>query len=380
MKFRNSCILALLALLQSTAKSATVLPIVGPHRFDVATTSQLLTDSKRLDPFAKDGRQRSIMVSGYYPIKSCDQGRAEPYMPPATAAFQNEKFAVYGLPNGTFDALSLETCNKTAKRKSCSSESLPVVLFSGALGTSRFLYGNMLQSIAAAGYFVLSIDHPYDADVVEFPNGTLIAAANIDSDADVELAVTTRVKDMVFLQQQFANNSAMIKLLPGFPRGRHAPKTAVVGHSLGGAAAAAAMAEMKSVSGGVNIDGTMFGPVLKSGFNRPFMLLGHDNKTQETDPSWKAIWPKLTGWKREFEVKKAAHYSFSDLPIITSSLGLQSKLPPQVGEVLGTIEGRRMAGLTVTYVTAFLDKFLKGDSGSILNGKNKEYPEVVRAE
>jgi predicted dienelactone hydrolase len=236
----------------------------------------------------------------------------------------------------------------------------------------------MLQSIAAAGYLVLSIDHPYDADVVEFPNGTLVTEVDISTDAEVELAVTTRVKDMMFVHQQLSNSSAMAKILPGFLRGRRTPKVAVVGHSLGGAAAAAAMVAMPSVRGGVNLDGTMFGSVLTTGFDRPFMLIGHENKTQETDPSWKAIWPKLTGWKRELEVKKAAHYSFSDLPIITSSLGLQSQLPAEVGQVLGTIEGRRMAGLTVTYVTAFLDKVLKDSSNGILDGKSKEYPEVVR--
>jgi pimeloyl-ACP methyl ester carboxylesterase len=378
MKFQITFNLAFLALLQSSAASISILPVVGSHCYDVAMTSQMLTDPKRLDPFANDGRPRSVMISGFYPTKSCHKGGVERYMPLATATFQNDKFAAYGLPNGSFDAIGLKTCREIGKSKDCGSSSLPLVLFSGALETSRLLYGNMLQSIAAAGYLVVSIDHPYDADVVEFPNGTLIRAVDISSDADIELAITTRVKDITFVYEQLANTSAAADILPGFPRRRRTPKTAVIGHSLGGAAAAAAMLEMPSLRGGVNIDGSMFGPVLTAGLDRPFMLIGHENKTQETDPSWKAIWPKLTGWKREFEVKKAAHYSFSDLPIMVSSLGLQSQLPSDGGQVLGSIEGRRMAGLTVRYVREFLDKTLKGSATRFLDSENKEYPEVVR--
>jgi hypothetical protein len=47
---------------------------------------------------------------------------------------------------------------------------------------------------------------------------------------------------------------------------------------------------------------------------------GHENKTQETDSSWKAVWSKLIRWKREFEIKKAAHYSFLGLPLVTEVL------------------------------------------------------------
>lgn len=106
------------------------------------------------------------------------------------------------------------------------------------------------------------------------------------------------------------------------------------------------------------------------------MLISHENKTQETDPSWKAIWPKLTGWRKEFEVEDTAHYSFSDLPLITDILDLQG-LPPQgIGQVLGTIEGHRMMTITVSYVAAFLDLVLNGLTDAVLNG-NKDLSEFI---
>ncbi|KAJ4309191.1 hypothetical protein N0V94_009037 [Neodidymelliopsis sp. IMI 364377] len=305
-------------------------------------------------------------------------------MPPATAKFQNDKFAAYGLPNGSFNALQLEACNSTATPRCRSSKSipLPVVLFSGALSTSRLVYSSILQSIAAAGYVVVSIDHPYDTDIVEFPDGIILKGANIETDADIELALSTRVDDIAFVYQQLLNSSFVETALPGLSssHGKAAPRTAILGHSLGGAAAASAMLAQPKISGGINLDGSMFGSVLELGFDRPFMLMGHENKTQQTDPSWKQIWPKLSGWKREFEVKKAAHYSFSDLPRVIEVLGLNSELPEEIGLLLGTIEGNRMMNLTVSYITSFLDLVLKGNLDGVLENGNQTFPEVKRVE
>ena len=371
----SSLFLVLLASSPGLSFAKTVLPIVDSHHHDVMIASASLTDHDRLDPFANDGRLRSIMVSSFYPVTQCRRRKIQSYMPPATASFMDTKFGAYGLPNGSFQSLGLETCITPAKRGACSDGSLPVVLFSGALSTSRHLYNAILQNVAAAGYVVLSIDHPYDADMVEFPDGTIVAGVEIESDAEVELALNTRVADIEFVSKQMYNASASTELFPGYMRSQSVSKVAVVGHSLGGAAAASAMMKMSSLRGGVNLDGSMFGPVLKTGFDGPFMLMGHENKTQETDPSWKTIWPRLTGWKKEFEVKNTAHYSFSDLPLAISALGLDGKLPVEVGQLLGSIEGRRMTSLTTKYVATFLEMVLKDKEGAF-SKVGDQFPEV----
>jgi pimeloyl-ACP methyl ester carboxylesterase len=377
MPTRTALLCAALSLWLPAATSTAVLPVVGEARFDVAITSAMLTDSDRLDPFAADSRPRSIMVSSFSPVKKCYQKRIEAYMPPATASFQDDKYGAYGLPNGTFRSLNIETCESgSSKQSPCSAESLPLVLFSGGLATSRLLYTSMLQSIAATGYMVVSIDHPYDSDIVEFPNGTMVTAVDISSDVELDLALSTRAEDFVFMRQQMANTTITDLLFPGQMHGRRTPKTAVIGHSFGGAAAAAAMLQDPTISAGLNIDGSMFGDVLIKGLDRPFVLMGHENKTQETDPSWKTVWPKLTGWKKEFEVLGAAHYSFSDLPLITAVLGIQAELPAEVGEVLGSVEGHRMTKIIATYTTAFLDMVFKSGGEGPMHDDNAEFPEV----
>jgi hypothetical protein len=42
----------------------------------------------------------------------------------------------------------------------------------------------MARSLASEGYAVVTIDHPYDASVVEFPNGKIIKTVGI-SDEDI---------------------------------------------------------------------------------------------------------------------------------------------------------------------------------------------------
>ncbi|KAF2017945.1 PAF acetylhydrolase family protein [Aaosphaeria arxii CBS 175.79] len=369
--------LSLLAFLGFAAPliSGTVLPIVGSDPSQVAIYQKVLTDQERLDPFAKDGRARSIAVTGFSPLSACRRHKLQPYMPPTTAGFEDEKFAAYGLPNGTFRSLYLDTCTLGETPKS---GSLPLVLFSGALATSRTLYNGLLQSVAAKGYLVISIDHPYDADIVELSNGTVVTGVDI-SDDELEAALKTRTEDIAFVYNQVLQRSLLNEIFPKYRTGRNAPKTAVLGHSFGGAAAASTLKQIASIKGGINLDGTMFGDVLKTGFDRPFMLVGHENKTQATDPSWKAVWANLKGWKKEFEVKRSAHYGFSDLPLIASTLGLQDKLPSEVEQVLGSIEGRRMTKLTVDLVVAFLDMVLKSRSQDRFACIGKEFPEVVEA-
>ncbi|KAL5448483.1 hypothetical protein PMIN05_001719 [Paraphaeosphaeria minitans] len=363
----------------SFATSRLRLPAVGSNPSDAVISSMSLTDQRRSDRFAKDGRARAIMVSGFSPVSTCRHSHLGAYMPPSTAKFEDDKFAAYGLPNGSFQSLGLQSCTTPGTPRPCSSGIPPLVVFSGALGTSRIIYHSMLQSIAAAGYLVVSVDHPYDADIVEFPDGTIVKGVEI-SDAELEGALSTRVEDIAFLYKELAKASLRKKLFPidhyhEYKGGL--PQTAIIGHSFGGATAASALQQLPYIRGGVNIDGTMFGSVLKSGLDPPFMLIGHENKTQETDPSWKTVWPQLKGWKREIEVKGAAHYSFSDLPLITSVLGLQERLPADTEQVLGSIEGRRMMKLTVTYITAFLDMVLRSGSEKDFSRADMEFSEVL---
>ncbi|KAL6717301.1 hypothetical protein ACLMJK_005216 [Lecanora helva] len=148
------------------------------------------------------------MASIFTPVlraEDCD--KLVGYMLAATAKFEDKQF------RNTFgSALAAKQYNASAPSVN---NDLPVVIFSPGLGTSRLLYDAIAQSVASYGYTVITIDHPYDVDVVELPNGTLSYAVSISTPAQVDLDVATRAEDTSFLLNQFSYSKTAESLLPG---------------------------------------------------------------------------------------------------------------------------------------------------------------------
>jgi hypothetical protein len=143
---------------------------------------QALTDQGRVDPFNATTKRR-VLLSVFWPIPSTANCSEDiiPYMAPATAASYGPLAASAGLPGTLFASFQLAFCKPSQQSDSrgCrprkgSVPRFPLVLFSPGLGESRLLYSVTAKSIAAQGYIVATIDHPYDAEVVEFPDGSVI--------------------------------------------------------------------------------------------------------------------------------------------------------------------------------------------------------------
>ena len=107
------CIFAVLfLLLLPTTSSEIVLPQAsGPYGTRITTAK--LVDQSRLDPFAPNGTHRAIMVTVFYPI--INSSEREPlqtlrYMPPATAQFWDQEFAVYSITNATLEDVGIGAC------------------------------------------------------------------------------------------------------------------------------------------------------------------------------------------------------------------------------------------------------------------------------
>jgi pimeloyl-ACP methyl ester carboxylesterase len=243
------------------------------------------------------------MLSAFYPVDPHTQCSTQivPYMPPATAHIQDAYYAPYGLPNGSFEHLQLSLCKLS---HSAHTTTHPLLLFSPGLGNSRLIYSALAQSIASHGYTVITIDHPHDANVVEYPDGTLIFGANITTLAQIEEALRIRVQDVRFVLDQLSQRDVASVLIPTIHAPLNTSSVLIAGHSLGGATAAEAMLVDDRLVGGVDLDGTLFGEVVTKGLgkHRPFVLFGHEGKNQTTDSTWEEIWGRLKGWKRELEL------------------------------------------------------------------------------
>jgi hypothetical protein len=369
-------------LFSAAANAAQVLLPKPNGTYEVGVGVMELIDESRLQPFAPTVQHRKLMVSLFYPVNSNKPTTPVLYFPPETAAFEDSsEQSNYGLasPNGTFEKLALQLAGKSPQTQG--TLDFPVVLFSPAEATTRLFYSVIAQTIASSGYIVVTIDAPYDVDIVEYPDGsvalinaTVAASATV---ADIDLAVSVRAQDASFVLDQLHNSSVTSQLIPGSSHGLNVSKVAMFGHSLGGVASAAAMLNDSRIAGGLNMDGSMWGPVVQKGLDRPFMLMAHTYHTRANDSSWFDIWPNLRGWKLDIELANSLHYTFSDFPIVLQTLGIVPNATTANKLHLTDLNGSRALKIVTTYVTAFLDMVLKCKPSPLLQGPVAAFPEVT---
>lgn len=141
-----------------------------------------LTDHSRWDPYAAERgtpHRRRILTSVFTPLDQ-DQRTCEveirPYLPPATAEIYSLVLESLEIPGFLIKGFEQETCipSTAGKRKP-----LPVIIFSPGISLSRHLSSAQAQSLASQGYVVITIDHPYDATIVEFPDGEVVYGYNL---------------------------------------------------------------------------------------------------------------------------------------------------------------------------------------------------------
>ena len=374
----------------SAAPTAGQLLLPKPNgAFQVGLGTMELIDKSKTQPFAPTVQPRKLMVSLFYPVSSRQKTSPVNYMPPETAAFEDGwETITYALasPNGTFEKLALQLACEPPQTRGI--PDFPIVLFSPAEGTTRLFYSVIAQTIASSGYIVITIDAPYDVNIVEYPDGsealinqTVATAATL---ADINLAVTARAQDASFVLDQLRNPSVVSQLIPGSSKGLNVHKVAMFGHSLGGAATAAAMLNDDRIAGGLAMDGSLYGPVVQKGLDRPFMFMAHTNHTRTDDNSpgdpsnsWFDIWPHLRGWKLDIILANSQHYTFSDFPIVLETLGIVPNATTAAKLLVTDLDGSRALEIVSTYVTAFMDMVLKSRASLLLQGPVDAFPEVT---
>ncbi|KAK3056638.1 hypothetical protein LTR09_002431 [Extremus antarcticus] len=332
----------------------------------VEISSLQLTDYSRPNPWAAEPPHRSIMVSTFTPVGSqtnCNMSSI-PYMPTAVAEYYDETYSAYGIPNGTFTSISQPNCDLTARSVVQGASDYPVLLFLSGLGNSRFLYSALASQISSFGLTVITIDHPYDAAIVQLADGSTVTSVDISTKLQIVKALGVRTKDISFFVSELLDPQQHI--LP-YRHDTKPPTIMIAGHSLGGATAAEALLSIPQLKAGANLDGSFWGQATKetTTWSKPFLLFGHANKI-ETDPTWASIVPRLLGAKAYVELHDAADGSFTDLPYLVELLGLADKLPKAVSKLLGTIDGydafRAVSDIVVAW---FKDVCGTGGTGSV---------------
>ncbi|KAK3904145.1 hypothetical protein C8A05DRAFT_13966 [Staphylotrichum tortipilum] len=351
-----------------------------PGPFSVTMRVKALTDHSRTDPL-NNSVKRQVLVSVFSPVPDSTKCSTEviPYMPPATAASYGALAQSAGLPADIFSSFQLELCNlSNAQARRCrgggkTTHRFPLVLFSPGLAESRLLYSVTAKSIAAQGYIVVTIDHPYDTEVIEFPDGSVVRSNGTDG---MEQQLTEiRAADMSFILSRLrhlsSSDNPLFRTLPAKVDFTH---VLAMGHSLGGAAAAQVLPLDKRFLGGIDMDGRLFNPVLTSGMRQPFLMLGRERHAEE-DATWDSFWKVLRGPEGMVGVAGTTHASFTDLPALVQALGLPAEAQSRVEQVLGTAGGSRMQEIVAGVCAGFFRSVFEGEFWKLLEAI-KEFSEV----
>lgn len=259
----------------------------------------------------------------------------------------------------------------------------PLVFFSPGNDNCRFGYSAIAQAIAAQGYVVVSMDHPYDAVVVEYPDGHLVFASSEDDgqpESEIGKGIDTKVKDMIFVLDEMGKTGVVKQLLPNVykknapPNLGHVP---VYGHSAGGGAATVALIKDERFVGAMNLDGD----VDKIGFNldpnialhQPYLFFASQD-SGKNDPDLVKIWPSFD-WGLELFLKKSRHGTFSDVPLLAHVLGIEP-LTGDAALVFGKVPGERAMEIMTAYITSFFKWVLTGNEQKLLKGASSDFPDV----
>jgi predicted dienelactone hydrolase len=109
-------------------------------------------------------------------------------MTPVEAEAWDSQAAALGLSMGntpfSFSYFQMEVCDPKGSSSAVNEKKkFPLVLYEPGFGNSRLEYGFRAMSLASQGFVVVTVDHPYDAAAVQFPDGTIVRGANL-SDSD----------------------------------------------------------------------------------------------------------------------------------------------------------------------------------------------------
>lgn len=344
----------------------------------VGVRTMVFTDKTRLDDFAPTPQYREVVVSLFYPMdmerknhNGKDQVRPTTnYLPNATASDYDELFAAAGVSSGTLERIV--TYSQT--NGSFTTSRPPLLVFSPGLGVTFRVYTAILQEVARKGFVVAAIDHPYDANLVEFPNGKIVRGVQLSDERNETAFLTVRLLDVSFVLNELSRPA------PSHPFPLDTDHVVAFGHSMGGDTAVEVMLHDSRITGGLNFDGNFNGPLNFSDvtISRPVLLVRTKANSESINWSNEA-WEKLVGWKLELTVSGTTHYSFSDLPLLVDVLGIRAGFPTagDVPYAVGELEGLRGLDIMSSYVGAFAKFLITGDDrGSLKSKVGKSFPEV----
>jgi dienelactone hydrolase len=350
---------ALQSALRSTlgsSSSAVVPRPAGPS--SVGTRVMHLLDSSRDDPYLGSGAKRELLVKFWYPAINQNCNLA-PYTSPAV---WNYFSSLLGLP---LPEVQTNSCQDAAIEDGLH----PVVIFTPGYTGTFTDYTFIFEDLASRGYVVASVDHPYEATAVEFPDGRFVKSVfgshlsnTLRGDRqDLTFAVSVRLEDLRFV----TNDLERLNAEAGSPFGGKLDisRIALAGHSLGGLTTMLGVEQEPRLKAGIIIDGGVPSDLVTATHTAVLILAAGREQWSEND---RYLWGQLLGPRVAVNLKGSEHETPSDAlwlargAIKTGAMG----------------EEKTVAAVR-DYIAAFLDANLLGKAiDPLLGGPSSEYPDA----
>ncbi len=289
----------------------------GPHL--VGSVVFHWTDTQRPETFATGtGARRDVIAQAWYPTETAGppvpyfeaQGRLPAYVDPYPGFFY-----------GDFD--QVDTHASASPPVSTERPTWPVLVFLPGWGSPREDYSALCADLASRGYVVVALSHPYESAVSVLADGQVVSAVAAASVVGANMADMTpiRTADSSFVLDQLER---LAQVEPGSPLVGHLDvrHTGIVGHSMGGAAAAQVVAEDPRFLVGVNLDGIL-PAVLAGGWHlrAPFLWLQSDGQHETSYLQGRDRLLAGVPGSDVLVVGGTSHTSFTDLSSYWSPLG-----------------------------------------------------------
>lgn len=239
--------------------------IMGPVE-TIGTWKMTVESTDRLEIFSRvDGEKRRFTVQMYYPVHD-KKGGHKKWLEGGSASVKGLALS-YGIPEAMMGHLKSVKSSAYLTRKIQDTDSpYQVVLISHGFKSSSEQYTRLAESLAAKGYFVAVINHPYSAYATiyskkEYALGARSTLGQVDlTDEKIELErkMTNAQKEDLVETFKALERLNIGDIDQNFKEKLDLTDLTLVGHQIGGGAVLIALEEMPSAKTGV-----LFNPVLE---------------------------------------------------------------------------------------------------------------------
>lgn len=325
----------------------------------VGTRVLRLVDSTREDPFLANGTKRELLVRLWYPAEDGESCTRAEYAPAQVWRYFSQLLEL-PLPQVTTNS-----CWNTT----VADGGHPIVVFTPGFTATFTDYSFLFEDLASRGYVVVSVDHPFEATAVEFPDGrfvTSVFGSHLTSivrgdEEAMNVAVSVRLSDLQFVVNELEQMSTAGS--GPFAGKLDVSRLALAGHSLGGLTTIRGVEEDPRFRAGIVLDGAMPHSVRET--ETPVLMLatGRDEWSEEE----RQLWNALHGPRLAVNLRGTEHLTGTDAVWLAAGTVKTGTMGPE----------KTMAAIR-DFIAAFLDANLLGKApDALLTGASTEYPDAT---